>query len=137
MAQQIRSIKDYNGIPMPSTTSVDKWVEETNWIIRSNQPPARLQKFMMIDNKVVETKEITVHSFKVGDAEDPDLYAAQPLWDWQVSEKGMWVMENAMKPPEWHRAVDLIGYGYQYVIRATLATPKLTEYYLRFGKTTI
>ena len=28
------------------------------------------------------------HQFNLGDVEDPDIYAAQPIWEWQQTEKG-------------------------------------------------
>lgn len=56
----------------------------------------------------------------MGDVEDPDIYAAQPLWEWQESEMGKWVMEHALDNPVWHRIVDQYGYGYRYVITAKL-----------------
>ena len=95
----------------------------------------RIQKYMVIDNRVVETKRIVVHRFTMGDVDDPDLYAAEPLWNWQQSEEGKWVMENAMDTPEWHRNADMITWGHSYAITAIFESKKLTEYYLRFGKT--
>jgi hypothetical protein len=70
----------------------------------------------------------------MGDVEDPDLYAAQPLIEWEKSEQGQWVMENAIETPSWHRTVDPFGYnGYRYEIRARLQGPILTEWLLRYG----
>jgi len=83
---------------------------------------------------VVKTKEIVVHTFTMGDVDDPDLYAAEPLWEWQNSETGKWCMENALEVPMWSRAPDLSSFGHKYVITATFADKKLTEFYLRFGK---
>jgi hypothetical protein len=82
---------------------------------------------------VEEIHKVTVHHFSMGDVEDPDLYAAQPLWEWQESEKGKFIMEHAIDKPEWHRHTDPYQYGYQYVIVAELEKKKLTEYYLKFG----
>lgn len=82
---------------------------------------------------VEEIHRIVVHRFSVGDVEDPDLYAADPLWKWQQSDAGKFVMENSIDQPEWQRNTDYAMYGYQYVIIAELEKKKLTEYYLRFG----
>ena len=49
----------------------------------------------IIDGQAVVFSDVVVHEFPMGDVEDPDLYAAQPLWDWQNSEAGAWVMEHA------------------------------------------
>jgi hypothetical protein len=85
------------------------------------------------EQRVEECREIIVHSFSMGDVEDPDLYAAQPLYQWEHSETGQWVMKNAADTPTWHRIADLHSYGYQYQIRAKLMGPALTEWLLRYG----
>ena len=36
------------------------------------------------------------HTFSIGDSEDPEIYAAQPIWEWQQTEKGSWVMEHGL-----------------------------------------
>jgi len=86
------------------------------------------------DNTVEEIHTVVVHRFKVGDAEDPDLYAAQPLWEWEKSEPGQFVMSNAIEKPEWRRQLDYAGYNYIYAIIAKLEKKKLSEFYLRWGK---
>jgi hypothetical protein len=83
---------------------------------------------------IEEIHEVVIHRFRMGDVEDPDLYAAQPLWEWQESEQGKFVMEHAIETPVWHRQPDLENYGYQYVIVAELEKKKLSEFYLRFDK---
>jgi hypothetical protein len=83
---------------------------------------------------VEEIHEVVVHRFRMGDVEDPDLYAAQPLWDWQESEAGKFVMEHAVETPIWHRQADLQNYGHQYIIVAELEKKKLSEFYLKFDK---
>jgi hypothetical protein len=82
---------------------------------------------------VEEIHKVIVGRFKMGDVDDPDLYAAQPLWEWQQSDKGKFIMENSTEQPEWHRRVDHLTYGYEYVIIAELEKKKLSEFYLRFG----
>ena len=83
---------------------------------------------------VEEIHKIVVHKFSIGDVEDPDLYAAEPLWKWQESEQGKFVMEHAVEVPVWHRKVDAQNYGHQYVVVAELEAKKLSEFYLRWGK---
>jgi hypothetical protein len=39
-------------------------------------------------------------------------------------------------PPEWHRYMDSMWMGYRYVITAKLEKKKLSEFYLRFDRTT-
>lgn len=91
----------------------------------------KINQYMIIDNQVQEVREVVVHTFLMGDVEDPDLYAAQPLTDWQESEAGQWVMKNAIDVPEWHRMADVGSFGYKYYITAKLSGPALTEYLLR------
>ena len=91
-------------------------------------------RYMIINDQVEEVREIVVHEFTMGDVEDPDLYAAEPLWKWQQSEEGRWIMTHAVETPSWHRIPDQLQYGYRFEIRAKLSGVRLTEYMLRHGK---
>lgn len=84
---------------------------------------------------VQEIHKITVHKFDLSDVEDPDLYAAEPLWKWEKSDAGQFVMKHAVDKPEWHRYPDPMFMGYRYVITAELEKKKLSEFYLRFDRT--
>jgi len=83
---------------------------------------------------VEEIHKIVVHKFSVGDVEDPDLYAAQPLWEWEKSNSGQFIMKHAIQKPEWQRFSDPLTLSYRYVIQAELEKSKLSEFYLRWGK---
>ena len=83
---------------------------------------------------VEEIHKLVVHRFRLGDVEDPDLYAAEPIYKWEKSEPGQFVMKHAIDKPEWHRHVDPATYGYQYAIVAELEMKKLSEFYLRYGQ---
>ena len=87
------------------------------------------------DGSVNEIHKIVVHRFTVGDVEDPDLYAAQPMYEWKNSEQGQFIMTHAIEQPEWHRHLDHSIYAYQYAITAKLEKKKLSEFYLKWGKT--
>lgn len=91
-------------------------------------------RYMVIENHVEETKEVVVYTFTMGDVEDPDLYAAQPLYEWQESESGKWIMEHAVESPMWHRMADPMSYGYKYSVTAKLQGARLTEWLLRYSK---
>jgi hypothetical protein len=99
---------------------------------RVYRPPTT--KYVIVGDRVEEVKTIVVHEFSMGDVEDPDLYAAQPLYEWEKSEAGQWVMKNAADTPTWYRIADPMSYGYQYQIRAKLMGPALTEWLLRNSK---
>lgn len=96
-----------------------------------DRPTKDTYKYMQIGDRIEEVKTIVVHEFLMGDVEDPDLYAADPLIKWQNSEEGKWVMEHAIETPAWYRIPDVMQYGYKYQIRAKLSGPRLTEYLLR------
>lgn len=97
----------------------------------THRPPKN--KYNVIGDRVEECKEIIVHQFSMGDVDDPDLYAAQPLYEWEHSEAGQWIMKNAADTPTWYRLADPVSYGYKYQIRAKLMGPALTEWLLRHG----
>jgi hypothetical protein len=78
---------------------------------------------------------LVVHTFQMGDVEDPDLYAAEPMWKWQQSDRGKFIMEYAMDTPEWHRQLDQTAYGYQYIITACLKKEDATFFLLKWGNT--
>lgn len=82
---------------------------------------------------VEEIHKVVVHRFKMGDVEDPDLYAAEPMLQWEKSDQGQFIMNNAVEVPEWHRHLDQTIYGYQYAIVAKLEKKKLSEFLLRWG----
>jgi hypothetical protein len=82
---------------------------------------------------IKEIHKIVVHKFSVGDVEDPDLYAAQPLWEWEKSDSGQFIMKHAIQKPEWKRYSNHEIFSYNYVIIAELEKSKLAEFYLRWS----
>lgn len=73
-----------------------------------------------------------VHSIKMGDVEDPDLFVANPIYEWQQTKAGKYIMKNSAPAPIWHRTVHTHSYGYLYTITAYLTPKQLTYYKLRF-----
>lgn len=94
-------------------------------------PTRYTYRYMQIGDRIEEVRTVVVHTFLMGDVEDPDLYAAEPLLKWENSEIGQWVMANAVETPSWYRIPDVMQYGYRYEIRAKLSGPRLTEWILR------
>ena len=76
---------------------------------------------------------VVVHNFRMGDVEDPDLYAAEPLYQWQNTEMGEWVMSNAVQTPSWHRLVDPSSFGWTYTIVAELSPKDYTYWWIKWG----
>lgn len=83
---------------------------------------------------VEEIHKVVVHRFSVGDVDDPEIYAAQPIWEWQQTDAGKFVMENSVETPTFHQHIDHQTFGYQYAITAELEKKKLSEFYLRWGE---
>ena len=88
---------------------------------------------MVFGDKAHKIHTVVVHRFRMGDVEDPDLYAAQPLWEWQESEMGKWVTERAVDTPEWHRNTNYQNYYIQYAIVAKLKDVDYTFWTLKWG----
>ena len=89
-------------------------------------------QYKIVGDRIVEIREVVVYRFTMGDVEDPDLYAAEPLLKWQESEMGQWVMSHAVEQPVWHRQADMLNFGYKYAITAKLQGKDLTYFYLKW-----
>lgn len=76
---------------------------------------------------------IVVHKFEMGDVEDPILYAAQPLYEWEKSEKGKWVMAHAITPPIWQKHESHLTMTHVFIIIARLRGRDHTFYQLKWG----
>ena len=74
----------------------------------------------------------TVHLLHLSDVEDPDLYLAEPLLEWERSEKGQWVMEHAIESPMYLQQMNIATYGYSYAIVADLWEKDATYYALKW-----
>ena len=77
-------------------------------------------------------QEIIVHSIRMGDVEDPDLWVADPIWKWQQTDEGKWVMKHSKEQPMWRRSIDPHSMGHRYDIIAYLEGPDLTYWKLKY-----
>ena len=87
-----------------------------------------------VNGKAVRYSDVVVHTFGMGDVDDPDLYASEPLYQWQQSEAGQWVMAHAVETPFWHRHVDPYSFGYRYYVVARMSESDQTYWTLRWQK---
>jgi hypothetical protein len=87
----------------------------------------------IIGDRAVRYSDVCVHEFTMGDVEDPELYAAQPLWEWQESEAGNWVMEHAVEQPYWIQSLDYNSWGHRFKVMARLSDPDQTFWTLKWG----
>lgn len=85
-----------------------------------------------VDDKFVINNEIVVHRFLISDVEDPMLYAAKPLYEWEQSEAGQWVLQHAVEKPRWQYQVDHHNYGTEFIIVARLTEQDQTYWSLKF-----
>ena len=74
----------------------------------------------------------TLHTFRMSDSEDPYLYAAEPLWQWQQSESGSWAMANCAEVPIFYCQPDHMGMGYIVTIVGKLNAEQLTFWNLKY-----
>jgi hypothetical protein len=82
---------------------------------------------------VQEIHKVVVHRFNISDTDDPEIYAAEPIYRWEKSEAGQFVMKHAIDVPVFHKQLNSFSYGYEYAITAELEMKKLSEFYLRWG----
>jgi len=94
-------------------------------------------QYIKIGDRVEEVKTVTVFEFTVSDVDDPELYAADPLWKWQNSEQGQWVMKNALDTPQWYPLQEPMTYGWRYIVTAKLTGPRMTEWLLKYGNASV
>ena len=73
-----------------------------------------------------------LHTFNMGDVEDPYLYAAFPISEWQDTEHGKWVMENVLEPPVFNIDIDPHQYGYRVTIVGELKPEAATFFKLKY-----
>lgn len=81
------------------------------------------------DKKTIEYK---VCSIRMGDVEDPDIMVGEPIYKWQETDAGKYVMENSAPRPMWRREADYTNYGFMYHIFAYFTPEQLTYYKLKY-----
>lgn len=75
----------------------------------------------IIDGRPVRFRDVCVKEIRMGDVEDPDLWVASPIYEWQQTEAGKFVMEHAEEQPYWISNVDYANYGTVYKVMARLS----------------
>ena len=77
-----------------------------------------------------------VHTIRMGDVEDPEIYAAGPMWDWQNSDQGTWCFEHALPNSlEYRIDTDIASYGYRVAIIGHFRKEDLVYFYLKWPQT--
>jgi hypothetical protein len=89
----------------------------------------------IVDGVAVKYRDVVVHEFLMADVDDPEIYMGAPIWEWQQSPAGAWVMEHAVEKPYWHKRVDMSTYGYRCTIVARLSEPDEVFFRLKYVDT--
>lgn len=97
-------------------------------------PTAPTYQTMVIGGYAHRIHTIVAYEFTMGDVDDPDLYAGEPLYKWQNSEEGKWIMAHAIETPMWHRMADIVSYGYKYRVTAKLKGRDYTFWMMKWKK---
>ena len=88
---------------------------------------------ILLDKTVQSKVACVVHQFKIGDVEDQDVYAAEPLSKWQQSEAGKWILEHSLEPPSWHKGgISYLDMSTTYHVRTILLAEDYTYWKLKF-----
>lgn len=93
----------------------------------------RPDEVKIIDDILVRFSDVCVHEFTLSDVDDVEIYAAAPIWEWQQSEAGCWIMEHAVTKPYWVQTMDYNTYGYRIQIMARLSDPDQTFWRLKWA----
>jgi hypothetical protein len=75
----------------------------------------------IINEKPVRFRDVCVHEIRMGDVDDPDLWVASPIYEWQQTEPGKFIMEHAVEQPYWISQMEPGSYSYVYKIMARLS----------------
>ena len=93
----------------------------------------RPEEVKIIDDCAVRFRDVCVHEFHMGDVDDLDIYIAAPIWEWQQSESGLWIMEHAEREPYWVQNMDVNTLGYRIRIMARLSEQNEVFWRLKWG----
>ena len=96
-------------------------------------PTRPSQDYMYVEDRIHKIYKVVVHRFLMSDVEDLEIYAAEPIWKWQQSEVGQWVMQKAVESPVWHQLMNQSTMSYQYAITAKLKEKDYTFWCLKYA----
>ena len=77
-------------------------------------------------------QQVIFHSFSMGDVDDPEIFMAQPIWEWQQTELGQWVMEHC-KDPKYSIGADGANWGHRVKLYGELEDQDATFFKLKWG----
>lgn len=75
----------------------------------------------------------TVHEIFLSQGlDDPDIFVAEPILEWQKSDRGKYIMEHSNPAPILHKATNYLTMEYEYRIVTSLTLAQWTYYKLRY-----
>ena len=77
-------------------------------------------------------KQYEFHTINMGDVEDPEIYAAMPILEWQGTEQGQWVMDNC-PDPQFRITNNHKSWGYHIHIYGPLTAQAAVFYELKWA----
>ena len=78
--------------------------------------------------------KLTLFQFNMGDVEDPQLYAAAPLYDWEQTEYGKWCKKHCEHDSlVWNIFPCVETYGYRCKVTGELEEKLVTFHQLKWG----
>jgi len=77
---------------------------------------------------------VLVHSIEMGDVEDPEIYAADPIIKFEKTEQGLWLKEHSYEQMEFIIRPNSGTYGFIIYLFAWLRDKDLTYYSLKWGE---
>ena len=76
---------------------------------------------------------VHVHSFFLGDVEDPEIYAAGPILEFEKTELGQWLHAHSELQMTYDILNDAMIMGYKVNLHAWLSDEDLTFYKLKWS----
>jgi len=92
------------------------------------------KRYFIEDDKVYEKHTVTVASLCMDYNDDPYVLAAEPIYKWQQTEAGKFIMEHALEKPVFHCMTEPHSLQTRIRIVATLSGKDLTFYRLKFAE---
>jgi hypothetical protein len=77
-------------------------------------------------------RNVIFHTFTMGDVDDLDIYVAQPIWEWQQTEQGQWVMAHC-RDPRYSHSPDENSWGHRVRLYGELEEQDAVFHQLKWG----
>ena len=79
-----------------------------------------------------EATEVDCFEILMGDVEDPDLMIAEPIYKWQQTDAGKYIMEHSDPTAKWVRDNSPDYMGHKYTIKGYLTDKQVTYFKLKY-----